>query len=103
MDYMLHKNEFSILVETHTKKISSDIIEQFIAIRKEKGISQEDAANRCAMARTNLSRIENKKNIPTIEMLAKLAEALDMELEIKFVEKPTINQGVSHEHAKNNI
>ncbi len=39
------------------------------------------------IARTNIVRIESKANVPTIEVLLKLAEALDVELEVRFVER----------------
>ncbi|MBP3477123.1 MAG: hypothetical protein J6K48_12545 [Lachnospiraceae bacterium] len=39
------------------------------------------------MRRGDFYHIEAKRNVPTIEVLAKLAEALDMELEVRFVQK----------------
>lgn len=87
MDYIVNDQERSYLIETQKNKIKNRVIDQYIAIRKEKGLSQEKIANLTGIARTNIIRIEAKRNVPTIEVLAKLAEALDMELEVRFVQK----------------
>lgn len=87
MDYTIKDKDQSYLIETQKNKIKNQVIDQYIAIRKERGLSQEKIANLTGIARTNIIRIEAKRNVPTIEVLAKLAEALDMELEVRFVEK----------------
>lgn len=87
MDYLINNGTNSFLIETHKTQLREHIIDQYIKLRKEKGLSQEQIANHTGIARTNIVRIESKRNTPTIEVLLKLAEALDMELEIKFVEK----------------
>ena len=58
-----------------------------IKLRKEKGITQQEIADRTGIKRTNVARIESGRNAPTIEVLVKLAAALDMELEIRLVER----------------
>ena len=62
-------------------------IDKYIELRKKKGYSQEKIADITGIARTNIVRIESKKNMPTLEILLRLANALDMELEINFVER----------------
>lgn len=88
MDYLLKDNDgFQIVVEKEKERVKEDIIGQYIKLRKEKGLTQEDIANLTGIARTNIVRIEGRKNVPTIEVLTKLAIALNMELEIKFAKK----------------
>lgn len=87
MDYIYETEEFSKLIEFQKNRVKNNIIDQYIAIRKEKGFSQEKIANLTGIARTNIIRIEAKRNMPTIEVLIKLANAVDMELEVKLVEK----------------
>lgn len=87
MDYYKKNNNLDIIIEEEKKRTKDDIIEQYIRIRKEKGYSQEKIAEITGIARTNIVRIEKKINVPTIEVLLKLAMALDMDLEIKFVSK----------------
>lgn len=86
MDYIVEREEIKILFEKEKICVKNHIIQQYIDLRKKKGISQEVVANRTGIARTNIIRIENGKNVPTIEVLTKLALALDMKLEINFVE-----------------
>jgi transcriptional regulator with XRE-family HTH domain len=49
-------------------------------IRKQKGLSQEALALLCDIDRTYIGRIENLKRNPSLEVLAKLAKGLDIEL-----------------------
>lgn len=87
MDFIYKTEEYSRLIETQKTRVKNDIIDQYIAIRKEKGLSQEKIANLTGIARTNIIRIEAKRNMPTIDVLTKLANAVDMELEVRLVEK----------------
>lgn len=87
MDYLYNDEEKLCFIEIQKEKIRDQIIDQYIAIRKQKGFSQEKIANLTGIARTNIIRIEAKRNVPTIEVLTKLADAIDMELEVRFVEK----------------
>ena len=87
MDYIVNSGEKVYIVEAQKNRVKDRIIDQYVALRKEKGLSQEKIANITGIARTNIVRIEAKKNVPTIEVLVKLADAIDMDLDIKFVEK----------------
>lgn len=55
-------------------------------IRKKKNITQEELAAKTGILRNNLSRIENGKYNTGMDILLRIANALDMELE--FVEAP---------------
>lgn len=87
MDFIYQTEEYTKLIETQKTRVKNHIIDQYIAIRKEKGLSQEKIANLTGIARTNIIRIEAKRNMPTIDVLTKLANAVDMELEVRLVEK----------------
>lgn len=87
MDYYVQRDDVSLLVEEAKNRTKEQIIDQYITLRKSRGFSQEKVAEMTGIARTNIVRIESKANVPTIEILTKLAMALDMELEIKFVPK----------------
>lgn len=80
------KNE-DLLVESQIKRISDEFIDQLVAYRKKKKMTQQDIADRSGMKRENISRIENKKNIPTLDVLFKYAHCLGMEIDISLVEK----------------
>ena len=87
MDYIVKQQDTTIVIEQTKKEIKNNIIEQFVTLRKAKKLTQEDIAVRTGIARSNIARIESGKYVPTIEVLTKLAFALDMKLDISFVDK----------------
>lgn len=87
MDFTVREDDFEVLVERQKERVKNQILTSYIKLRKEKGITQQEIADRTGMKRTNVSRIESGRNAPTIEVLVKLAAALDMELEIRLVER----------------
>lgn len=87
MDYRVDQNGYDIFIEQEKNSVKQQILEHYIFLRKEKGITQQEIAERTGMKRTNIARIESGKNIPTIEVLVKLAAALDMELKISLIDK----------------
>lgn len=87
MDFIAREDDFEVLVERQKERVKNQILTSYIKLRKEKGITQQEIADRTGIKRTNVARIESGRNAPTIEVLVKLAAALDMELEIRFVER----------------
>ncbi|WP_442867091.1 helix-turn-helix domain-containing protein [Anabaena sp. CS-542/02] len=57
------------------------------AIRKQKGLTQEKLAELSGYSVEFISLIERGVNAPTIDGLEKLAEILDCNVEILFLEK----------------
>lgn len=76
-----------LLMESQLKRMSDDFIDQLVACRKKKKFTQQDIADRSGMKRENISRIENKKNIPTLEVLFKYAYCLDLKIDLSLVGK----------------
>ena len=91
MDYCVN-DEFQTLVEMQKERVKNDILESYIAIRKKRGITQQQIADYTGMQRTNVVRIESGRYLPTIEVLIMLAAALDMDLEVKLVERNRENE-----------
>ena len=54
--------------------------------RLQKGLSQGDIEKRTGLLRCYLSRVENGHTIPSLDTLAKIAQALDVPLAQFFVE-----------------
>ncbi|MCL5289293.1 MAG: helix-turn-helix transcriptional regulator [Acidobacteria bacterium] len=54
-----------------------DVIRSY---RAERGLSQGDIERRTGLLRCYLSRVENGHTVPSLETLAKIAEALDISL-----------------------
>lgn len=87
MDFTVREEDFEVLVERQKEWVKNQILTSYINLRKERGITQQEIADRTGIKRTNVARIESGRNAPTIEVLVKLAAALDMELEIRLVER----------------
>ena len=87
MDFTAREDDFEVLVERQKERVKNQILTSYINLRKERGITQQEIADRTGIKRTNVARIESGRNAPTIEVLVKLAVALDMELEIRLVER----------------
>lgn len=87
MDSTVREEDFEVLVERQKERVKNQILTSYINLRKERGITQQEIADRTGIKRTNVARIESGRNAPTIEVLVKLAAALDMELEIRLVER----------------
>jgi len=50
-----------------------------------KGISRDELANKVGVSLTTISNISSEKNLPTINLLLQLAEALDVDVREMFV------------------
>ena len=87
MDFTVREEDFEVLVERQKERVKNQILTSYINLRKERGVTQQEIADRTGIKRTNVARIESGRNAPTIEVLVKLAAALDMELEIRLVER----------------
>ena len=57
---------------------------QIRALRKERGISQEDLARRCGVSRQTINAIENNKYDPTLGLAMRLARLLGAPVEEIF-------------------
>lgn len=61
-----------------------EVISQIIAARNERGLTQEELAARTGLQRSNISRLESGNYNPSIELLARVAKGLGMELHVEF-------------------
>ena len=57
---------------------------QIRALRKERGISQEDLARRCGVSRQTINAIENNKYDPTLSLAFRLARELETTVDGRF-------------------
>lgn len=63
------------------------IITNYIKIRKEAKISQEELANETNVIRTTIARVENYMNSPQLKTILELLEPLGYTLEIVPIKK----------------
>jgi transcriptional regulator with XRE-family HTH domain len=50
-----------------------------------KGVSRDELANGVGVSATTISNISSEKNLPTIQLLLKIAEALDVDIRELFI------------------
>lgn len=89
-DYIVKKDDVELLIEEKQNQIRTDLITQYIKARKEKHMTQEDLANELGVKRPNISRFENGTYNPTLDMLVKVAECMNMDLRIELVKRKEI-------------
>lgn len=69
--------------ELAASEMVSKIITKLIKIRKEKNITQRDLASKTGIKQSAIARIETLSSVPQLNTVAKLANALNVSLEIK--------------------
>lgn len=56
--------------------------QRITGIRKEQGMTQAQLAEMCAMHQSNIARIENGRYGITVDVLARIAQALGKEIDL---------------------
>jgi len=63
------------------------IIRQILALRRKKNLTQEQLAKITGAKQSSIARIESGRHNPSLRLLEKIAEALDTELDVRFIPK----------------
>ena len=66
------------------KEIRKEVIEQYVTCRKGRKMTQDELARRTGISRPNISRFESGNYNPSLEMMVRMASALDMTLDVKL-------------------
>ena len=85
MDYIFDLDGTEITIEVKQKDIRKGVIEQYVACRKGKKMTQDELARRTGISRPNISRFESGNYNPSLEMMVRMAAALDMAVDVKLV------------------
>ena len=84
MDDIFDLDGKEILIEVQQKEIRKEVISQYVACRKGKKMTQDELARRTGISRPNISRFESGNYNPSLEMMVRIAAALDMTLNVKL-------------------
>lgn len=76
-----------ITIECLQRDVRKLLIRQYTYARKMSGLTQAEVAKRAGISRTNVTRFESGEYNPTLDMLVKLASAMDMDLSITLNRK----------------
>jgi predicted transcriptional regulator len=74
-----------VLEELKNTEAEYKIIEEIIAARQEKNLTQKDLAELVGTKQSNISRLESGNYNPTLDFLNKIARAIGKELEVRIV------------------
>lgn len=74
-------------MEKQQQIVKQQLISQYIKYRKLKKLTQEDLAGIMGVKRPNISRFESGQCNPTLDLLIKMAECMDLEIRVELVEK----------------
>ena len=81
---MIKPKEY-IIKEQMLSDLEYELITEMIRVRKEKGLSKQEIANRTGLIRETIARIENRYVSPQLDTVIKILNS--MNCEIKIVEK----------------
>ena len=84
MDYIYSIDGQEILIEVQQKTTRSELIKQYVECRKSKKMTQDELAKRAGISRPNISRFESGNYNPSLEMMVRIAAALDMSISIRL-------------------
>ncbi|HEX5503034.1 MAG TPA: helix-turn-helix transcriptional regulator [Thermomicrobiales bacterium] len=82
---MAHNPEYRR--EWNARSAARDIAWQVVKYRMDHHLTQEELARRVGTSHAQISRIENGQHLPSVQTLARLADALGLELTISFTER----------------
>ena len=71
-----------------------NVIRAMIDARISQNLTQKELSERTGIAQTEISKLENGTRNPSVRLLKRLAEGMDMELSISFVPKNTTSSRV---------
>ena len=78
------KNE-EVQNELKMNEAEYKIIEEIILARKEKNLTQKGLAELIGTKQSNISRLESGNYNPSLDLLIKIAQAMDKKLEVRIV------------------
>ena len=78
------KKEYDVLEPEYA------IISSLIDARKSNNVTQKQLSEATGIAQSDISKIENGSANPTLKLLQRLAEGLNMSLKVEFVPKNSV-------------
>ncbi len=87
MEFIYEEGEKKVSIDRTQRAVRENVINRYKEARKGKKISQAELAKRTGIRQPNIARFESGNYNPTLEMMVRMAEALDMTIEINLTEK----------------
>lgn len=74
-------------VEKQISDMEYELITEFVKLRKDAKMSQQDIADKSKIIRTTVARIENRMNSPQMKTMLQMLEPLGYTLKIEKIKK----------------
>lgn len=88
---MLTDND-AFLAACEELKLGRILAEEVILMRRLRGLTQRQLADRLGTHQSSISRLESRKALPSIRFLKQVADALGCELLIQFVPREELEE-----------
>ncbi len=83
-NYVVRETYGPFDLDHEQEKIKYQLMKEFVTLRKQAGVTQEELARRTGISRPNIARMENGSYNPTVEMLVRLAAGIGKRIDIRF-------------------
>ena len=74
-----------ILIEGEQKRMKQDLADQYVRMRKDMKLTQEQVSRRSGIPRSNIARFESGRYNPSLELMVKMAAAMGLKVQIQLV------------------
>lgn len=88
MDEQLKNDEFR--KEWENSQPELDVIRAIVDARTSQNLTQKELSERIGINQADISKLENGTRNPSLNLLKRLADGMDMMLELKFIPKPKL-------------
>lgn len=84
MDFIIRDENYTLIVEHLQNDMKQQVAAAYRQCRIARNLTQAELAEKSGVARPNISRFESGNYNPSLDMLVRLAYAMDMNLEVKL-------------------
>lgn len=84
MDFIIRDENYTLIVEHLQNDMKQQVATAYRQCRIARNLTQAELAEKSGVARPNISRFESGNYNPSLDMLVRLAYAMDMNLEVKL-------------------
>lgn len=84
MDYIVNINNEQILIENEQREVKKEVVQDYKECRKKLKLTQVELAQRTGISQPNITRFESGNYNPSLEMLIKIAAAMNKKVTIKL-------------------
>ena len=85
MYYILDPEGNKVMIEAEQKSMKQNLAEQYVRMRKDMKLTQEQVSRRSGIPRSNIARFESGRYNPSLELMVKMAASMGLKVQIQLV------------------